>query len=780
MSSGDPRREMIRLNENSFWSGGPLDRINPDGYATVKKMQELILEGPQKLAEAEDWGVQGYTGTPMSTRHYYKMGNLKLTQTYPNDGAVSDYERWLGIDDAVAGAHYTIGNITYQREYLASSPDNIIAVRIRASKPGSINIRIRIDRGSDLNRYQGWSVPANGHSTITGGQTADADPIVWAVGGRIASKGGKVSTLGDTVRCVGADEATVYIQSWTSYRKEDPKQAVIDDLAAVTEPFETIREAHVKDYKSFFDRVSINLGTSSAATKALKTSARVIAITAEKFDGELASLYFQLGRYLLIASSRPEVGGKDLSLPPNLQGIWNDVYHPVWGSKYTVNINLQMNYWPSLVTGLSDLVQPLNNLLKTMDKRGQEVAKKMYNASGTVTHHNTDIWGDSAPQDDYLPGTFWPMGATWMITHAIEHFRFTGDKEMLRDMFPTIKNIAQFALDFLTPHKKFMVTNPSSSPENAFLVPGGVNNQQAAICPGPTVDNELLWEVFGFIPEAQAALGIKDEGFAKKVKEMKGRLPPMRINQYGGIAEWMEDYEEANPGNGHMSHLVPVYPLTHITPSNKTLFSAAITSLRHRLDAGGGTCGWPRVWTVALAGRLFLPDIAHKYLAGQINSACTWNRTMLNMGGAAPFQIDGSLGAPGAMVESLVQSHENVVPAGGNGTELVAAYTGEEGKVPLIRLLPAVPKEWARGGGFVKGVKTRGGYSVDVSWNGEGVLESAELTSMAGNVVYVTLGTTVVGGEKEGLGISVEGGGKGAFVRLEGEKGKTYKISLGK
>jgi alpha-L-fucosidase 2 len=345
MTSGDPRREMIRLNENSFWSGGPLNRINPDGHTTVKKMQELILEGPHKLAEAEDWGVQGYTGTPMSTRHYYKMGNLKLTQTYFNDGAVSDYERWLGIDDAVAGAYYTIGNITYQREYLASNPDNIIAVRIRASKPGSINIRVRIDRGSDLNRYQGWSVPANGHSTITGGQTADADPIIWAVGASIASKGGKVSTLGDTVRCEGADEATVYIQSWTSYRKPDPKQAVIDDLAAVTKPFETIREGHVKDYKSLFDRVSISLGTSSAATKALKTSARVIAITAEKFDGELASLYFQLGRYLLIASSRPEVGGKDLSLPPNLQGIWNDVYHPVWGSKYTVNINLRESSW---------------------------------------------------------------------------------------------------------------------------------------------------------------------------------------------------------------------------------------------------------------------------------------------------------------------------------------------------------------------------------------------------------------------------------------------------
>jgi alpha-L-fucosidase 2 len=229
-----------------------------------------------------------------------------------------------------------------------------------------------------------------------------------------------------------------------------------------------------------------------------------------------------------------------------------------------------------------------------------------------------------------------------------------------------------------------------------------------------------------------------------------------------------------------MSHLVPVYPLHHITPSNTTLFSAAVTSLRHRLDAGGGTCGWPRVWTVALAGRLFLPDVAHKHLAGQINSECTWNRTMLNKGGAAPFQIDGSLGAPGAIVESLVQSHENVVPSKGNDTELVAAYTGEEGKVPLIRLLPAVPKEWASGGGFVKGLKTRGGYSVDVSWDGQGALKSAELTSELGGAVYVTTGRTAVGGETGGVAISVEGGGKGVFVRLEGKKGEKFKIVLGK
>ncbi|KAK4031507.1 glycosyl hydrolase family 65, N-terminal domain-containing protein [Parachaetomium inaequale] len=779
MMSGDPRQDLIRLNENSFWSGGLLHRVNPDGWTTVKTMQQLILA--RKYAEAEDLGLQGYTGTPLSTRHYDKLGQLKLTQMLP-DGQVTNYERWLGIDDAIAGAYFTVGNVTYQREYLVSYPDDVVAIHLTASKPGSINIRVRIDRGADLNRFQGWSEPANGHSTVTGGQSADGDPLQWAAGARIAASGGNVTTLGDTVRCEGADEATVYFQAWTSYRKPDPKRAVVSDLAAVSKSFDKIRAAHVADYQKYAGRVSISLGASTASQKALKTSTRMTSITPSKFDPELAALFFQLGRYLLIATSRPESGHPDLSLPPNLQGIWNDVYTPMWGSKYTVNINLQMNYWPSLVTGLSDLVIPLNNLLKTMGKEGAKVAAAMYRSTGTVTHHNTDMWGDSAPQDNYSPATFWAMGATWMITHVIEHYRFTGDTDMLRDMFPTLKAVAQFGLDFLTEHKGYMVTNPSLSPENTFVIPGGTNDQSAAVAAGPTIDNELLWEVFGFIPEAHAALGIKDKAFEKRVADMRARLPPLRLNQYGGIAEWMEDFEEANPGNGHMSHLVPAYPLPHITSANETLFKAAITSLQHRLDHGGGPCGWPRIWTIALAGRLFLPNTTHARLATQMGE-CSWNRTMLNMGGAAPFQIDGSLGAPGAVVEALLQSHESVVPAVGNGStpssSLRAAYTGDEGRVPLVRLLPSLPVEWAvNGGGFVRGLRARGGFVVDLAWDIAGRLTTASLTSEAGNAAYVTLGQARVGGGDEGTAIQANGGASGVFIRLEGKKGTVYKITV--
>lgn len=371
MTGGDPRTESIRLNENSFWSGSLLHRVNSDGLSTVKKMQQLIRDG--KYLEAEDLGLQGYTGTPLSTRHYDKMGNLKLTQMLP-DGEVTAFERWLGVDDAVAGAYFSVANVTYRREYLASYPDDIVAIRLTASQPGSINLRVRLDRGADLNRYQGFSRAANSHTTVMGGQSMDAHPLLWAAGARIASSGGKVTTLGDTVRCEGADAATVYFQAWTSYRKPDPTKAVIADLEAVSSNFDQIRRDHVADYQKYAGRVSLNLGASAPSQRSSKTSTRMTSITPTNFDPELAALFFQLGRYLFVASSRPGPDKHDLSLPPNLQGIWNDVYSPMWGSKYTVNINLrklrlpsfpspvfslvlhantspEMNYWLSLVTG---------------------------------------------------------------------------------------------------------------------------------------------------------------------------------------------------------------------------------------------------------------------------------------------------------------------------------------------------------------------------------------------------------------------------------------------
>lgn len=340
MFSGGQTSESININENSFWSGSFIDRINPDAQPTVQQMQQLIQQG--NFSEAEELGKLGYIGTPMSTRNYDTLGTLGLTQTLP-DGNVTSYERWIDIQEAVGGTYFSVGGITFQREYIASNPDNIIAINLKASKPGSLNFNIRLDRGAwdvvGLDRHVQYSTATNGDSVVIGGQTADAGPLVWAAGARIVASGGMVSTLGDNVRCQAADEATVYFQAWTSYCKKDPRHAVLSDLAAILKSYSQIRATHISDYQAIAGRMSLDLGKSTSQQKSHTTPRRMADISVDAFDPELASLYFQLGRFLLISSSRPS---SDLALPPNLQGLWNNVADPPWGGKYTININLRM------------------------------------------------------------------------------------------------------------------------------------------------------------------------------------------------------------------------------------------------------------------------------------------------------------------------------------------------------------------------------------------------------------------------------------------------------
>ncbi|KAJ9606713.1 hypothetical protein H2200_008721 [Cladophialophora chaetospira] len=516
------------MNEDSFWSGPLLHRVNPDAVQSVARMQAQVRQG--YIHQAQVLGGLGYVGTPVSTQHYEPLGYLTLAQNVTGNN--TNYERWLDLADATAGVYFVNSNISYQREYLASNPADIIVIRLNASEPESINFNIHLDRDKgSLNRWEDYSKPLNGDTILMGGRSGGATQ--W---------GGKISTLGDYVLCEGADEAYIYFSAYTTFRTNDTQGAVLNDLAKFTpDSYDDIRTAHVADYKKYYDRVQLNLGKSTTKQTPISTPARMGAITPKSFDPELSVLYFQYARYLLIATSR------NGTLPPNLQGIWSEDFDPMWGSKYTININLQMNYWPSLTTGLSDLVTPLHELIKTMTTAGADVARDMYNCSGTVSHHNVDLWGDSAPQDNYLSSTCWPMGATWLITHVIEHYRFTGDKAMLSEMYQALRANAQFALDFMTPWDDYMVTNPSLSPENVYYAPNATK-QQVSITAGPTIDNSLLWELFGFILEAQAALGItNDTDFASQVTAMRAKLPPLRLNQYKGIAEWIEDYEEATP-----------------------------------------------------------------------------------------------------------------------------------------------------------------------------------------------------------------------------------------
>ncbi|KAJ5625064.1 hypothetical protein N7510_001373 [Penicillium lagena] len=728
-------------------------------------MQTLLTEG--FLQDATTIAGYGYQGTPVSTQHYPDMGYLTLAMDHTE--TVTGYERWLDIEEATAGMYYMSDDVEYTREYIASNPDDVIAIHITASQPGSVGFTIHLDRGASLNRFEAYSEPLDNNTILVGGGSDGVTGIDWSAGARVVSSGGSVYTLGDYVFCSGADEATIYFTAWTTFRQPNPQNAVLSVLTkAAGKSYSSIRETHVADHQKYMSRVSLNLGNSTAAQKAMSTPQRMAAINNTMFDPELAALYFQFGRYTLIATSR------EGSLPPNLQGIWNQDMDPEWGSKYTININLEMNYWPSLTTNLADLTTPLNDLLNEIGKQGSVVAQKMYHASGIVTHHNTDLWGDSAPQDNYLSSTCWPMGATWLITHLIEHYRFTGDKSTLKSNYNLLRGAALFALDFLTPYGQYMVTNPTLSPENLYYIPG--STEQVAITYGSTIDNSLLWELLGGLLDAQRELGINDQELADKVTALRSKLPPLRENQYGGIAEWIHDYNETDPGHRHWSMLWGMYPGSQVTASNQTTFNWAISSIHRRLDNGGGSTAWSRAWSIALSARAFLPDLVYSNFAQQLANYTT-GTSFLATGPPAPFQVDGTFGGPAGMVEAFLQSHETV--STDKEGKLVAAQTGDENKIHLIRLLPTLPSAWAAigGGGSVSGLVARGGFEIDIAWSSVGELTKAIITSKVGNQAYVTFGSSPIGATNA-TKITVDNEGTGGFVLLPAKEGQKFTVSL--
>lgn len=572
----------------------------------------------------------------------------------------------------------------------------------------------------------------------------------------------------------------MYFQAWTSFRKEDPKSAVLESLAAATSTYDAVRAAHVADYQNYFNRTSLDLGMSTNAQRKTSTGERVKALSKQTFDPELAALYFQFGRYLLIATSRAG------TLPANLQGIWNSDFDPEWGSKYTININLEMNYWPSLITNLADLSAPLYDFIDRMHINGTEVAKTMYNCSGAVAHHNTDIWADCAPQDNYLSSTFWPSGLAWLSTHVMQDYLYTGNTSFLQSHFEVLKDVLQFYLDFVTDGPNgWKVTNPSISPENLYYLPNSTEEQ--AITMGPTCDNSIIWELIGYTLEAMDILGENDPAFKQDLKYLRSQLPPIQISYFGGVQEWIYDYKEQDPAHRHFSPLFGLYPGSQITSANATSFNAAKTTLIRRLSHGGGDTGWSRAWAVSLAARSFLNYEVHDSLVHLLKKL-TYHTSLLDTGPPAPFQIDGNFGGTAGIAEALLQSHELVEEhrsaTASQGSQLTPAYWGygSASKTPLIRLLPALPPDWAEhGGGSVTGLLARGGFVIDISWNSDAELVSANITSTLGNSAWVTVGSQPLGRDAAktnvtGGPVEISGAGKGRFVLLETGKGRTCEV----
>lgn len=708
----------------------------------------------------------------MKQRSYDTLATWEITMNHSAEA--TSYERYLDTDDATAGVYYEINGTAYSREYIASNPANVIAVRIASNTPGAVSLQAHIRRAPDgsLNRFEDLAKKVGSDMMLITGSSPSKPGIQFAAGTRAVAKGGKVYTIGDTVVVDHADEAWLYFQAWTTVRQDDPEAAVISDLKSVSQTYPEIRAAHVVDYQSFAHRVHLSLGNSTSAQKTMTTAERVAAAN-NTFDPEFTALFFQFGRYLFISSSR------NGTLPPNLQGIWNDQTDPFWGSKYTTNINIEMNYWPALVTNLADLTSPLDNLVEATREKGRNVSAAMYGVDngGFVLHHNTDMWGDAAPQDNYVYSTWWPSAGLWMVFHMFERYRFTNDEAYLRSVYPTIKSAAQFFVGFLSDYEGYKVVNPTESPENAYYGPLNPSTPMA-ITLGATMDTEMLWEIFNEIKEANELLQLGDDDFVQQLVDLEAKFPPYRENYYGGIQEWIHDYKEAIPGIDHLSPLWGAYPGNQFTSYNQTTWSWVIETLNHRLEHGSASGGWGASWCTALAGRYFRKDFATHCLTHLLGTQLQPD-SLLNSGAPSEFQIDGNLGGPAGMVELLLQSHEYIsTPARSSSLVPVPAFTGSVEKAPLLRLLPTVPEAFASagGGGYVRGLLARGNFVVDIEWDAKGALIRAEISSNLGGKVFVTLGDTPIG-QTNGAAIKAEGAGQGVFIQLGTDAGCSYTVT---
>jgi len=700
MVFGNPACEEIQLNENTIWGGQPHRNDNPDAKEALPKIRQLIFNGMYK--EAQELADQKFISKNSQGMPYQTAGSLHLS--FPEHGNFKNFYRELNIGNAIATTQYDCNGVTYKREIFASFPDQVIICRISASQPGRINFAASLNHPATVDIFT-----EGNDKLIMSGITGDCDSIKGAVKFevivKILNEHGSVAATQTSLIVNNADVATLYISIASSFNNYNDISADAGEKAnaylqnALKKNYNQALKDHIADYQRYFSRVSINLGVTDSVKN--PTDVRIEQF-AKGNDPQLVALCFQFGRYLLISSSRP--GGQ----PANLQGIWNNQLYPPWDGKYTVNINTEMNYWPSEPTNLSEMNEPLVQMIKELSKTGKQTAETMYSARGWVLHHNTDIWRICGPVDGAFWG-MWPMGSAWLCQHLFEKYEYNGDKEYLKSIYPAMKGAVEFYLDFLVeePQHQWLVICPSVSPENAPSC-----HPEFSVSAGTTMDNQLLFDLFTKTIKAAEILN-SDEELAQKIKDTLHRLPPMQIGRWGQLQEWMQDWDNPADHHRHVSHLYGLYPSNQISPyRTPELFSAARTSLIAR---GDESTGWSMGWKVNLWARLLDGDHALKLITDQLSPSIQPDGsqkggTYPNLFDAhPPFQIDGNFGFTAGVVEMLVQSQDG-----------------------FIFILPALPDRWKSGN--ITGIRLRGGFEiVKLEWQNGRVSGLTIKSNIGGN-----------------------------------------------
>lgn len=728
MVYGNIENEQLQLNEESVWAGPPVPEGRKGAWKFIDKARELIFQG--QYSEAGQLVQTNVLSERISPRSYQTLGNLNMK--FKLQGKARNYRRELDIDRAIAKTTFTLNGVKYTRKVFSSPVDGVIVVLLSADRPKSITVDIGMDRPADFdiatigkNKIRMWGQASHDGEHL--GVKYETQMMAVPKGGQIAAEGGNI-------KITNADSVMLLIAAATDYNAKDPYSPLENNLGnkcskalkvVSKKQINSIVSDHVSEHQRLFRRMTIELGTNSS--EKIPTDERLEAVKQGEDDPGLVALYFQYGRYLLISSSRPG------TLPANLQGIWNEHIKAPWHSDYHTNINMQMNYWPAEITNLSECHEPFFDFMEALVPSGQNTAKNVYNNDGFVVHHTTDVWHWTTPIGRVQYG-MWPFGGAWSTQHFMEHYRFTGDTAFLKERaYPIMKESARFLLDWLTkdPRSGKLVSGPSTSPENKFFSPES-DDALVNLDMGNAMDQEIIWDNFTNVLEAANVLKIEDE-FTKRVSTALENLSLPKIGSDGRLMEWSQEFNEADKGHRHLSHLYGLHPGKQFNARETPHYIDAINrSIDYRLSNGGGHTGWSRAWIINFYARLGESEKAYENLKELLAKSTSTNLFDFH----PPFQIDGNFGGTAGIAEMLLQSQ----------------LKDQEGNT-IIHLLPALPSMWPTG--RVSGLQSRGGYGVDLEWN-DHRLKSATISSKNGGSCKVLVGdkfinVSLTAGEKRTL-----------------------------